>query len=73
VSVPPEEKFEMTPDERFELAKQLRIATRNRRVSKALLKRAEQRQLNSIGFGAVGSVILIGLLMWGMFYVALAR
>lgn len=57
----------------FDLAKQFRIIERNRRVNEALLRRAEQRQLNMIGLGTLGSVAVLAVLIWGVFYVALAR
>ena len=57
----------------FDLAKRFRIIERNRRVNEALLRRAEQRQLNMIGLGTLGSVAVLAVLIWGVFYVALAR
>ena len=58
----------LSPDERFDLAKQLRIVARNRRISKSLIKRAaEQRQLRV--FDVVGAIVLITfgmILLFGM-------
>ena len=69
----PEIEQEMLARRDFDLAKRFRIIERNRRVNEALLRRAEQRQLNMIGLGTLGSVAVLAVLIWGVFYVALAR
>ena len=54
---------------KFDLAKQSRIVARNRRM----LMRAEQTQCRVIGAAAVGSVLLLVMLIWGTVHVALSH
>ena len=60
----------MTADEDFDLAKQLRIAARNRRISKGMIMHAEQHQCHVISAAAVGTILVLAMLMWGVVHVA---
>jgi hypothetical protein len=51
----------LSPDDRFGLAKQLRIAARNRRIGRSMIRHAELRHRNFIAVTAVGLTIVLSL------------